>query len=466
MNKNTFPSKITLVICSIGMDAILILGADIISFLIRFGHVTGPFPRPNFTAYLELLMPIIVLRLLCFYIYGLYNKPKYKTTYDIVLNVIKATTASTLIIIVVAFLFRAFAYPRMVIFYSWLITIPLIIAWRLITKRLINMFLGKDYFISKTLIVGIDHDAQRLATRLMREAHIARHLVGFISILPDTYIKEREPLYLGSVSDIPKIIERYVIDEVVIASQMPKEMILSIFTLFNQEDVVFRIVPSLYEATIGTMATSPTERVPLISPISHRVIWYKDLKRLLDTGAALIGLIALSPILLLIALVIKLSSRGTVLFHQTRAGLHGNNFTLYKFRTMYMGSELDGPVFAEVDDPRVTKIGKFLRRFRLDELPQLYNVFINDMSIIGPRPERPYFVKHLIRQIPFYAERMEVKPGITGWAQVTYGYSSSILEHREKLLYDIFYIENMSLALDMLIIFKTLGVIIQGKGVK
>ncbi len=466
MNKRAFPSKIFLVICSIGMDALLVLGADIISFLIRFGKTTGPFPRPNFTAYLQLLLPIIALRLLCFYIYGLYNKPKYKTTYDIVLNVIKATTASTLIIIVVAFLFRAFAYPRMVIFYSWLITIPLIITWRLITKRLINLFLGKDYFISNTLIVGTDHESQRLATRLLREANIARHLVGFISIAPKTDSEDIGPPSLGSVIDIPDIIDRYVIDEVVIACQMPKEMILSIFTLFNQEDVVFRIVPSLYEATIGTMATSPAERVPLISPISHRVIWYKDLKRLLDTGASLIGLIVLSPLLLLIAAAIKLNSRGPILYSQIRSGLHGNSFILYKFRTMYAESEIDGPVFAEEDDPRVTGIGKFLRRFRLDEIPQLYNVIINDMSIIGPRPERPYFVNQLIKKIPFYAERMEVKPGITGWAQVTYGYSSNVIEHREKLLYDIFYIENMCLALDSLIVIKTLGTVISGKGVK
>jgi len=448
------------------MDALLVLGADIISFLIRFGQSTGPFPRPNFTAYLSLLLPIIALRLLCFYIYGLYNKPKYKTTYDIVLNVIKATTASTLIIIVVAFLFRAFAYPRMVIFYSWLITIPLIITWRLITKRLINLFLGKNYFVSNTLIVGTDYEAQRLATRLLREAHIARHLVGFVSISPGHKPGHKGLFYLGNIADIPEIIDRHIIDEVVIACQMPKEMILSIFTLFNQDDVVFRIVPSLYEATIGTMASSHTERVPLISPISHRVIWYKDLKRLLDTGVSLIGLIVLSPLLLLIAAAIKLNTRGPVLYSQIRSGLHGNPFTLYKFRTMYAESETDGPVFTEEDDPRITKFGRFLRRFRLDEIPQLYNVIINDMSIIGPRPERPYFVNQLIKKIPFYAERMEVKPGITGWAQVTYGYSSNIMEHREKLLYDIFYIENMCLALDTLIVIKTLGTVIRGKGVK
>ncbi len=466
MNNREFPSKVLLVIGSLGMDAALVFCADITAFLLRFGRGQGPFPRTNFTAYLQLLLPIIVLRLLCFYIYGLYDKPKYKTTYDIVLSVFKATTASTLIIIVVAFLFRAFAYPRMVIFYSWLITIPLIIAWRLITKRLINLIMGKNYFISNTLIVGTDHEAQRLATRLLREAHIARHLVGFISVSRDADLHPDNPFHLGSVEDIPRIIDRYVIDEVVIASQMPKDMILSIFTQFSQTDVIFRIVPSLYEAAIGSMATSPTERVPLISPISHRVSWYKDLKRLLDTAIAIFGLILFSPFFLLIAAAVKATSPGGVLYRQERAGLHGNPFILYKFRTMFAGSEDGGPVFTETGDPRITMVGRFLRRFRLDELPQLYNVLINDMSIIGPRPERPYFVKELVRKIPFYAERLEVKPGITGWAQVAYGYSSTVTEHREKLLYDIFYLENMCLALDVLIVLKTLGVVIRGKGVK
>ncbi|MFH1038474.1 MAG: sugar transferase [PVC group bacterium] len=466
MNKPEFPSKILLVAGSLVMDAALVFGADIAAFVIRFGRAAGPFPRVNFAAYLKILLPILVLRLLCFYIYGLYDKPKFKTTYDIVLSVIKATTAGTLIIIVAAFLFRAFAYPRMVIFYSYLITIPLIIVWRLITKRLINLIMGKNYFISNTLIIGTDHEAQRLATRLLREAHISRHLVGFISVSREADRHPGNPFLLGTVEDIPRIIDSHVIDEVVIASQMPKEMILAIFTQFNQTDVVFRIVPSLYEAVIGSMATSPTERVPLISPISHRVSWYKDLKRLLDTAAAIIGLIAFSPILLLIAAVVKATSPGPVLYRQERAGRHGDPFIIYKFRTMFVGSEDRGPSFAEPDDPRITPVGRFLRRFRLDELPQLYNVFINEMSIVGPRPERPYFVKELMEKIPFYAERLEAKPGITGWAQVTYGYSATVGEHREKLLYDIFYLENMCLALDVLIVLKTVGVVIRGKGVK
>ncbi len=464
MNRKYLTSRLPLIIGYLAIDALLVLGAELIGFVLRFGTTEGPWPRPNFTDFLKLLFPIIVLRLLCFFIYGLYDKPKYKTLYDTILNIIKATTASTLVIMVAAFLFRAFAYPRTVIFYSWLLTIVLIIAWRMIARRLINLLLGKDYFISHVLIVGSDHEAQRIATRLLREAHISRQLVGYISPGKLPSPAPEDGLHLGGITDIPRLIDQYPIDEVVIASQMSKETILSILSLFSQTDVIFRIVPSLYEATIGSMAGSPTELVPMISPISNRMVRYRDLKRLLDTAAALLGLILFSPLMLLIALAVKLSSSGPVLYRQQRAGLHGRPFTLYKFRTMFTDSEESGPEFAQPGDPRVTAVGRFLRRFRLDELPQLYNVLLNEMSLIGPRPERPYFVRELIEKIPFYAERLEVKPGITGWAQVTYGYSSSVNEHREKLLYDIFYLENMSLALDGLIMLKTLGVILRGKG--
>lgn len=464
MNRETWTSKLALILGSLTIDALLVLCADIAGFWIRFGRAEGPFPRPNFADFLKLLLPIIVLRLLCFFIYGLYDKPKYKTTYDTVLNIIKATTASTMVIMVAAFLFRAFAYPRTVIFYSWLLTIIFIIAWRILARRLINLVLGKDYFISHTLIVGTDHGAQRIATRLLREAHISRKLVGFISLSRSADTRPENPFHLGTIEDIPRLIETRPIDEVVIATQMPKETVLAIFALFSQTDVVFRIVPSLYEATIGTMAGSPTEQVPMISPISNRLVRYKDLKRLIDTAFSLVGLIVFSPLMLLVALAVRLSSPGPVLYPQERAGLHGRPFILYKFRTMFADSETHGPEFARPEDPRVTRVGRFLRRFRLDELPQLYNVLINEMSLIGPRPERPVFVRELIKEIPFYAERLEVKPGITGWAQVTYGYSISAIEHREKLLYDIFYLENMSLALDVLIILKTLGVIVRGKG--
>jgi len=250
---------------------------------------------------------------------------------------------------------------------------------------------------------------------------------------------------------------------VIASARLPKEKILRIISCFGGHDVIFRIIPNLYEAIIGSMASFPTERVPLISPtISQKHLRYKELKRLLDTGGAALLLILLSPLILIIAVLIRLTAGSPVIYRQQRVGHHGKVFTLFKFRTMVRESETHGPEFVHENDQRRIPIGRLLRRCHLDELPQLYNVIINDMSLIGPRPERPYFYKQLVAEVPFYAERLEVKPGITGWAQVVYGYASTPKEHQEKLLYDIFYIENMSLALDLLIAGKTLGAVVRG----
>jgi len=452
------------IVFSLAADALLVFFSDLTAFYIRFGIAEGPFPRRNIQAYIQLIIPIIVLRLLCFYIYGLYSKPKYKTTYDIVLSTFKATSSSTLIIVFIAFMARTFAYPRPVIFYSWVITIPIIVLWRLISRRLINRMLGKNYFVSHVLIIGADRESRRVATRLVREARIHRHLVGFVRLDQDQ--TDFGDLLLGTLEELPELALELTVDEVVIASPIiSREQILSLVNHFAGTDVIFRIVPGLYEATIGSMSGSLSEEVPLISPTTtQRISWYPDLKRLGDTFGAVLGMIILSPLMLAVALAVRLTSPGPVIYHQRRAGIHGKVFILYKFRTMEAGSEENGARFTQENDERVTRLGRFLRRFRIDELPQLYNVLINDMSLVGPRPERPVFIKDLMNEIPFYIERLAAKPGLTGWAQVTRGYCSTLDEHREKLLYDIFYIENMSPALDLLIILRTIAVVLSGKG--
>lgn len=184
-----------------------------------------------------------------------------------------------------------------------------------------------------------------------------------------------------------------------------------------------------------------------------------------DIVAACLALSVLSPLILLTALAVKLTSRGPVLYHQRRVGLHGRVFWLHKFRSMDVGAEADtGPVWARPGDERVTAIGGFLRRTRLDELPQLWNILIGDMSVVGPRPERTDFVPELTRQIPFYGQRHVVRPGLTGWAQVRYPYGASIEDAAEKLKYDLFYIKNRSFALDLFILVATIKVVVLSRG--
>jgi sugar transferase (PEP-CTERM system associated) len=189
-------------------------------------------------------------------------------------------------------------------------------------------------------------------------------------------------------------------------------------------------------------------------------------KRLVDIVAAGAGLVLAAPIMLLIALGVKLTSRGPALYHQQRVGQYGRVFTLHKFRSMHTDAELEtGPVWAaKRGDPRITRLGRILRLTRLDELPQLWNILAGDMSLVGPRPERPEFVTSLTREIPFYRERHVVKPGLTGWAQVRYSYGASVEDAMEKLQYDLYYIKNMSLALDLYVIFSTIKTVLRRQG--
>jgi exopolysaccharide biosynthesis polyprenyl glycosylphosphotransferase len=190
------------------------------------------------------------------------------------------------------------------------------------------------------------------------------------------------------------------------------------------------------------------------------------LKRLFDIAAAIVGLTLSAPVILLLSAVIKLTSRGPAFYSQQRVGCEGQVFTVYKLRSMRADAERDtGPVWAsKAGDPRITRIGQFMRRTRLDELPQFWNILIGNMSLVGPRPERPEFVKSLLEQIPFYGQRHVVKPGLTGWAQVRYTYGASVEDATEKMQYDLFYIKNLSLSLDLFIVFETIKTVLLRRG--
>jgi exopolysaccharide biosynthesis polyprenyl glycosylphosphotransferase len=193
--------------------------------------------------------------------------------------------------------------------------------------------------------------------------------------------------------------------------------------------------------------------------------WERKLKRLLDIIVSIIILVISLPITLITALAIKLDSEGPVFFTQERMGMNGKIFKMIKFRSMKKDAEkLTGPVWSQKNDPRVTRVGKIIRKLRIDEIPQFINVLKGDMSVVGPRPERPYFVEKLSQEIPYYKRRLKVRPGITGWAQVKHKYDESIEDVKIKLRYDLFYIENMSIRMDLKILFRTIFVVLFGKG--
>ncbi len=449
------------------IDIVIILAADISSFMLRYGIDVH---RDNLGAYRRIAFFVVALRVICLYVFGLYEKPKYKTTFENIVNIVKAMTVSTLIIIAVAYFSREFAYPRTVILLSWGITAALITGWRVVVRYLINALLGHDYFVSHLLIIGTDQSALRLMLQLTRRAGIKTELVGYIATDTSEPAVERA-MILGSVEDIPAVISTRPVDEAVISSpDLPRERVAEIFTYFINTDIIFKTVPDLYEAVVGRVAaTAAGKNVPLIELTISRYGrgWYRSFKRVLDILFSIAALAVTGPFIMLpVAILIKLTSRGPVFHKQERAGLHCRPFTMLKFRTMAADSEKEtGPVWASPNDSRILGVGRFLRRTHLDELPQFINVLRGEMSIVGPRPERPHFVRSLLPSIPFYTERLEVKPGITGWSQVNLRYAASLESNTQKLVSDLYYIENMSLLLDIWIMVRTVGVMLGGKGV-
>jgi exopolysaccharide biosynthesis polyprenyl glycosylphosphotransferase len=244
------------------------------------------------------------------------------------------------------------------------------------------------------------------------------------------------------------------------------DLLVDIISKLENKGIGLKIVPDLYEILSGQARTSQLYGIPLIDIMPELMPeWEKKLKRISDVIISLFILTLTLPLNIFVALAIRLDSKGHVLFKQERIGMNSKTFNIYKFRSMYQDAEKHtGPVWSTKDDPRVTRVGKIMRKLRIDEIPQFFNVLKGEMSLVGPRPERKFFVEQLSQQIPYYKRRLKVRPGITGWAQVKHKYDESIEDVKVKLRYDLFYIENMSLRMDIKILARTILVVLFGKG--
>jgi sugar transferase (PEP-CTERM system associated) len=318
--------------------------------------------------------------------------------------------------------------------------------------------------------VGTGVAAVGLAIELHeRRQELGVEIVGFVD--PDGgHVGESlaNPGVIGTVDDIPAIVASRDVDRVVVSladarGKLPMAKLLEM----KLSGVQFDHLATVYEEYTGKIAVENLRPSWLIfSEGFRKTRALVALKRIGDIAASAVGFVLASPLMVLSALLVKLTSPGPVLYHQVRVGQHGKDFRVHKFRSMRQDAEAaTGAVWAKAgSDPRVTFAGRILRRTRLDELPQLWNVLVGDMSLVGPRPERPEFVKDLTLQIPFYGQRHVVKPGLTGWAQVRYAYGASVEDSMEKLQYDLFYIKNLSMALDVYIIIETIKTVLMRRG--
>lgn len=463
MNRNRF------IALAVVLDALFVNFGMVASFFVRF---SGHLPAFNFDAYLALAPVLTVVYLAAAYVYGLYEPERTENLWALLRAVVPAITLGTVLTAAISFFGgpRFFAFSRLAILLSWFVNVILLVGWRLIFMRVTSIRWPEQ----RVLIVGTGHLARELAAELQSRDRWGYRVVGLLS--PDGADEQgsvakrastREEIrgdlsVLGTLETVATTVATHRVDRLIVVSPVELRAFIEQLTVADEIDVRIDVVPELYEVFIGSL-DSVVADIPLmeITRTGARG-WYRIAKRGADVLAATVLLVVGSPLLLFSALAIVLSSGLPVFYVQERSGKGMRPFRLMKFRTMVRDAERDsGPVLAAADDPRITTIGRFLRRYRIDELPQLFNILRGQMSFVGPRPERPHFTERYCIEIPGYRERFRIKPGMTGLAQVSGDYATT---PERKLKYDLIYLYHQTLSMDVQIVVDTVRVVLTGRG--
>jgi sugar transferase (PEP-CTERM system associated) len=413
------------------------------------------------------LMPRVLLVTyvcqLCLYYNDLYDDPRVSSdSRELLVRILQALGATSLILSVVYFVFPALVIGDRVFAGAAMLGGTLVIAWRLTFAWASRRVAPRE----RLLIVGANASAIALTRELEAHEDLGVQIVGFIDPAPAAGAVVHRDV-IGTIQDIPAIVRARGVDRVVVnladaRGRLPMDQLLEM----KLGGVKFDHLASVYEEYTGKIAVENLRPSWLIfSPGFRTSAPRLAAKRLMDLAGAVVGLAIAAPAVAVLGVAITLTSPGPVFYRQPRVGRDGRIFHVVKLRSMRADAEAaTGPVWARKDDDRVTRIGRFMRKTRLDELPQFWNVLRGDMSLVGPRPERPQFVQSLTRDIPFYGQRHVVKPGITGWAQVRYTYGATVEDAIEKLQYELYYIKHLSVSFDIFIIFETIKTVVMRAG--
>jgi len=338
----------------------------------------------------------------------------------------------------------------------------------LITTITINKInSGKIGF--RTLVIGSDIVALNVYQNIIKQTpYVEKYILGYINVPEeqDESIASKLPC-LGTLSHLSSIVKEHQIKELVIAVQNGKRKLLEsiITSIDDNHDLTLKLIPQSQDFLIGNVKISAILQEPLISvPTNDLPVWQYFVKRFMDVTFSILAMLVLLPLYIFCIIGIKISSKGSIFYLQERIGLNGKPFQIIKFRSMVANAETGTPLLSSKDDPRITKFGHFMRKTRMDETPQFANVLLGDMSLVGPRPERQYYIDQIVKVAPHYKLLLKVKPGMTSWGQVKFGYAENIDEMIERLKWDILYLDNMSLQTDIKILIYTALIVLKGKG--
>lgn len=441
----------------------MVFGAIVVAVYLRLGIVDGNF---------ELLWRYGLIKagvatlfcLMAFYLFDLYDFIVMHDRRELVLRLVQALGLAWIALALSFYAFPQLMLGRGISLIALPLALTLMVSWRVS----IHWFLGHPGIGERILIVGSGNEAVEVAREVLDRPDAGYRIAGFVGT--DTELLGKSlinPRVIALTSELDQVVDREGIDRIVVAmgerrGQLPTDELLR---LSLTGKVSIEEGASFYERVTGRVSLNMIRPSWLIfSGRGRQARLSGILRNTVHRLIALIGGILSLPIALLTAVLIKLDSPGPILYRQERVGKNGRPFSLMKFRSMRVDAEKAGPIWASKDDDRVTRLGRIIRKIRVDEIPQFWNILKGDMNFVGPRPERPHFVAQLALQIPYYEQRHLIPPGLTGWAQIKYPYGASIEDARQKLQYDLFYIKNQSLILDAIVMFETIKIILFGRG--